>query len=67
MTKRFEEFLNRKPVQPKEEPIEVDGGFSCEVCYQMIDEPALWFRAAKILEMTCPNGHKTVIKDFKGF
>jgi hypothetical protein len=68
MSKKFQEFLSQteKKSEPKEEGVVADGAFVCLTCYYQCDE-AMWFPAKKLLVWTCPEGHKSDIKDFKGF
>jgi hypothetical protein len=67
LSKKFEEFLSQSKPQPESEGIEVDAGLSCQICFAQTDEPAIWNPEKKTLTWTCPEGHKSEIKDFKGF
>jgi hypothetical protein len=68
MTKKFEEFLNQTNSKtPEPEGIEVDAGLACQICFAQTDEPAIWNPEKKTLTWNCPEGHKSSIKDFKGF
>jgi hypothetical protein len=68
LSKRFEEFLNQT-AESKPEPEEgvtIYGGFTCEVCYYQCDE-GIWNPTKRTLAWECPEGHKNLVKDFKGF
>ena len=67
MSKKFEEFLNQSKPEPEPEGIEVDAGLACQICFAQTDDPAIWNPEKKTLKWTCPEGHKSEIKDFKGF
>lgn len=68
MTKRFEEFLNPKQESktPEVEGITIDGAFGCQTCHYQCDE-AIWNPDKQTLTWKCPDGHNSVIRDFKGF
>lgn len=59
---KFEEFIgnHNQKIQPG---IPIDGSFSCQMCFEVVDE-AEYFPTRRLLKWVCSEEHLSYVEDF---
>jgi hypothetical protein len=60
---KFGDFVAQSQEADKPEGMPVEGGFSCQTCYEQVDV-AEYFRIEKILKWKCSEGHISYVEEF---
>jgi hypothetical protein len=60
---KFSDFVGQTSKTEVPKGAIVEGGFSCQECYEQVDE-AEYFRIEKILKWKCSEGHVSYVEEF---
>lgn len=60
---KFSDFVAQSQEAEAPKGMPIDGGFSCQTCYEQVDE-AEYFRMEKILRWKCSEGHVSYVEEF---